>query len=242
MLPPTFFIRPGKRSLSAVLGSLLSAGDILPFKKDQVTHYLGSELSERLGLRILSALADIHARRPDQESVSAEEMSGALPDSPDPIALKAVLGRLSTRGQVVETDGLFRHPDHVSSLEQVSEESTKPVLDVFQRSNLSTPSTEQAAQQLGRNRQDVVEAVNALVRSGSLIRIDAGNLIFPVSAIVEAGNRLTEFLRSNGSISMSQFKELLGVSRKYAIPLAEYFDARRITLRMPDGTRKLRKL
>ncbi|NNL42052.1 MAG: hypothetical protein HKO79_06120 [Desulfobacterales bacterium] len=48
------------------------------------------------------------------------------------------------------------------------------------------------------------------------------------------------FLTLNGEITTPQFKDMTGASRKFVIPLIEYFDSQKITLRIGD-IRKLRK-
>ena len=53
-------------------------------------------------------------------------------------------------------------------------------------------------------------------------------------------NRLVAFLATHGEITTPQFKEMTGASRKYVIPLIEYFDSKNVTLRVGD-VRKLRK-
>ncbi|MBT4363765.1 MAG: hypothetical protein HOD17_04695, partial [Desulfobacteraceae bacterium] len=47
------------------------------------------------------------------------------------------------------------------------------------------------------------------------------------------------FINKNGEVTTPQLKEITGVSRKYTIPLIEYFDSQKITLRIGD-VRKLR--
>ncbi len=49
------------------------------------------------------------------------------------------------------------------------------------------------------------------------------------------GTPATAFLAEHGSISTQQFKELTGLSRKFLIPLAESFDARKVTLRVGEN-------
>ena len=66
------------------------------------------------------------------------------------------------------------------------------------------------------------------------------DLYFHVDAVNELKNRLVDFLKTNEEITTPQFKEMTGVSRKYVIPLIEYFDASKVTLRVGDS-RKLRK-
>jgi selenocysteine-specific elongation factor len=50
--------------------------------------------------------------------------------------------------------------------------------------------------------------------------------------------RLIAFLEAHGTIDAQQWKDLTGASRKFTIPLAEYFDAEKLTLRVGDVRRK----
>ena len=66
------------------------------------------------------------------------------------------------------------------------------------------------------------------------------DLYFHSEAIEDLRNRLVAFLMENQEITTPQFKEMTGASRKYVIPLIEYFDAKNVTLRIGDS-RRLRK-
>jgi selenocysteine-specific elongation factor len=73
-----------------------------------------------------------------------------------------------------------------------------------------------------------------LINSGVLVRI--ADLIFHQSAIEELKSALRRFkIEHSPRIDVSAFKELTGVSRKYAIPLLEYLDRQRITRRVGDA-------
>ena len=77
-----------------------------------------------------------------------------------------------------------------------------------------------------------------LVEEGLIVKTK-DDLYFHIDAITGLKNKLVEFLKSNGDITTPQFKEMTGVSRKFVIPLIEYFDASKVTLRVGDS-RKLR--
>lgn len=66
------------------------------------------------------------------------------------------------------------------------------------------------------------------------------DLYFDACAISRLQAGLVNFLEKNGEIGAPQFKDLTGASRKYVIPLMEYFDTQNITIRIGD-IRKLRK-
>jgi selenocysteine-specific elongation factor len=57
-------------------------------------------------------------------------------------------------------------------------------------------------------------------------------------AVAELRARLIAFLDEHKAINAQQWKELTGASRKYSIPLAEYFDAEKVTLRVGDVRRR----
>ena len=84
-----------------------------------------------------------------------------------------------------------------------------------------------------------LQELRLLVDEGQLVKVKE-DLYFASGVVKDLQQRLVAFLTENGEISTPQFKEMTGASRKYVIPLIEYFDARNITIRIGD-IRKLRK-
>ena len=78
-----------------------------------------------------------------------------------------------------------------------------------------------------------------MVEEGQIIKTK-DDLFFDAGAVDKLKIKLVEFLKSHGEVTTPQFKEMTGVSRKFVIPLIEYFDAKQVTLRVGDS-RKLRK-
>ena len=77
-----------------------------------------------------------------------------------------------------------------------------------------------------------------LIEEGLIVKTKE-DLYFYVEAIAALKKRLVDFLKSNGEMTTPQFKEMTGVSRKFLIPLLEFFDAQNVTIRIGD-IRKLR--
>jgi selenocysteine-specific elongation factor len=82
------------------------------------------------------------------------------------------------------------------------------------------------------------KAFDMLLARGSLVKI--GEALYRGTQIAQIRARLEEFFRTNQRMTASEFRDLLGTSRKYAVPLLEWLDARGITLRSGDH-RTLRK-
>jgi selenocysteine-specific elongation factor len=82
--------------------------------------------------------------------------------------------------------------------------------------------------------------MNLLVDEGLIIKVKE-DLFYHHQHLLQLQDRLVEHLSSHGEISTPQFKDMTGASRKYVIPLIEYFDRIKLTIRIGD-IRKLRKL
>jgi selenocysteine-specific elongation factor len=82
------------------------------------------------------------------------------------------------------------------------------------------------------------DVLTLLVEEGRVVKVKE-DLYFEAQTVGRLGERLVAFLKANQEISTPQFKDMTGASRKYVIPLIEYFDTQHVTIRIGD-TRKLR--
>lgn len=72
-----------------------------------------------------------------------------------------------------------------------------------------------------------------LLATGTLVKVREG-LFFHADAVAAATRLLLLHLREHGAISVSDFRQAVGTTRKFALPLLEYFDGLRITRRQGD--------
>lgn len=81
--------------------------------------------------------------------------------------------------------------------------------------------------------RDIEEVIIYLTEQGEAVRV-GDDLIIAAAAMEEAVRRTREHLRATGKITVGEFRDLLGTSRKYALPLLEWFDEQKITRRAGD--------
>jgi selenocysteine-specific elongation factor len=109
---------------------------------------------------------------------------------------------------------------------------------IYRDAKLAAPSTGEAMSRAGvaaSQQQHGRKVLQVLIDSGKLVRVD-GEMFFHASALDELVQRLRAFAatKSDRAIDVPAFKELAGISRKYAIPLLEYLDRQRVTRREGD--------
>ena len=104
---------------------------------------------------------------------------------------------------------------------------------VLDQAGLAPPRTVELPALLGEDAQRTAALLKALAASGHAERV-SDELWFSTKVLGELKTRLNGWLAERGAIDAQGFKELTGQSRKFTIPLAEYFDRVRVTLRVGD--------
>ena len=108
---------------------------------------------------------------------------------------------------------------------------------VYRDAALEPPTMNEAFEQAGLNSAipHGRKILQLLFDSGALVKVH-GEMFFHRAALEDLTKKLGDYAsaQSNRMIDVPGFKELAGVSRKYAIPLLEYFDRQRVTRREGD--------
>ena len=78
----------------------------------------------------------------------------------------------------------------------------------------------------------VSQALDTLVATGALVKI--GDSIYRGTQVADVRGKLEAYLRKEKQITMAQFRDIVGTSRKFAVPLLEFFDATGVTVRSGD--------
>ena len=147
------------------------------------------------------------------------------------------MGRLAAEGAVVQEKESVRLTTHRVTLAEDQEKTKKELEGIYRRGWLQPPYFKEIEDKFPeKTGADVLEV---MVKEGNLIKIKEG-LFFHKEAIEDLKAKLIDFLQKNGEITTPIFKEMTGASRKYTIPLIEYFDGTQVTVRVGD-TRVLRR-
>ena len=171
----------------------------------------------------------------DRVYISKGEFMQSIPSSKDMAAAEAVLKRLETEG-IIELKA-----EKVKLLQGISRltESKSEIEAIYKESTYEPPSLDEVKAQLGIKEMWVNDLISALVEDGNLVKVGAG-MAFHRTMVDQSIQLLRNHLTSHPGITVSEFRQLLGTTRKYALPLLEYFDSIGITVRDGD-IRRLKK-
>jgi selenocysteine-specific elongation factor len=200
---------------------------------------LASDACAELERRLHVALTSFHEREPMRPGMPRGALRGALPDNVERAAFELALARLVARGAAEAEEELVRRSDFVPRLTQRQEAIAAQLRADAMIAGLEPPTPRDWAASLGVDPAELREVLAHLERDGSLVRAP-GDLWFDRVAVDELRAKVVAHLEAHGSLETPAYKDLIGTTRKYAVPLMELFDAERLTQRRGE-TRVLRR-
>ena len=182
---------------------------------------------------MLNRIGAFHRKEPLKEGITKEELKGELPRTASTKLFNRILEDLDNEGSIVRAKELVRLSSHKVILDDQERGLQGRLLEILNKSDLQPPTVKDLSGQINENPQQVRNLLHVLIKEGSVVKV-TDDLYFSRKAIDRLRDGLIDFLRANGSITTQQFKDLSGVTRKFAIPLAEYFDSMKITIRVGE--------
>jgi selenocysteine-specific elongation factor len=144
-----------------------------------------------------------------------------------------VLGALDAEGAIRVDRDKVRLASHELRLSAAQQAALDRLELEFREAAAAPPSAEEALSRAGLTGGEQHELFQLLLESRKLVRVKE-SLFFHSAALETIQDKLVALLRDRREIGPGDVKDLLGISRKYAIPLLEYFDARRVTMRVGE--------
>ena len=225
------------KQLDTALQHMLSQQTVIQTDKENRI-YLHQSTFDTLIQKTVEFLTTYHTKNPLKAGMPKEELKSKLPQLSDVKIFNLVLGQMIKSGQVAQAENTVRLSDHSVSLGADQEDIRKKMLKLYREGGLQTPYFRDVPKLLDIDPNHTKDVMQLLVEEGQIVKTK-DDLYFHIDAITRLKNSLVDFLKANEEITTPQFKEMTGASRKYVIPLIEYFDASKVTLRVGDS-RKLR--
>ena len=187
-----------------------------------------------LTARALAAVEEFHKREPLLEGIAREELRARVFGRAPEAVFETVLKELADSGKVTVTGERVKRAGREVTLSGEEERAKVIIEAAFREAGLRVPAVKEVLAKAGVEAKRAQKIALLLVREGALVKVTE-ELLFHREALEALGEILRGFKREKGErISVPAFKELTGVTRKYAIPLLEYLDRQRLTRRVGD--------
>jgi selenocysteine-specific elongation factor len=226
-------------ALSGLLQKLTKEGQIRAYDPENLRYVLTAQ-ARTLQDQMLNHLQKFHQAQPLQMGLSKEELRRKLPAEVEVRLFNYLLQDLEQKGKSATERDLVRLTSHRIVLAQDQENLVRRLEDLYRQGGLMPVTLKETQATMKVDAPRLQDLMRLLVAQGRLVKVKE-DLFFHQEVMANLKNILVAYLRDHGQITVPQFKDLTQTSRKYTIPLLEYFDATRVTVRVGEH-RRLREV
>ncbi len=231
---PQLISRMGKEpsQLSLLLNELIKDKKLVLIDKDS-KKVIATQKYEELKSMLLEQIRNYHKKFPLKKGMIKEELKSKLPPLVDPRLFNRLLTDLLNSSSIkIEKDKLWLH-QHKPTLKDAQNKLKDRIAKIYLEGNLTPPSFKELIEQLSSNEKETKSIIDLLAADGTVVKVKE-NLWFHRETLETLEETLIQFIKKHGEITTPQFKDLTQASRKYTIPLMEYYDQLKITMRVGD--------
>lgn len=223
--------------------SLINAlkDQVIKLKEGDKHLYFSKEAERKLEQEIISALKKFHENNPFSPGLTKELLKSRISSLIPEVFYNYVLEKLLNEKKVAREKEIFYLPDFQYVRSEEREKLRKELEEKFLKEGYTPRDFEVILLDFKENHKAIKELAQTLLREGVLVKL-AEKLVFHRRILEDWERRVKEAFSNKRELELSDFKKLVpeGVSRKFLIPLVEYLDKKKITLRIGEK-RILRK-
>jgi selenocysteine-specific elongation factor len=222
-----------EHEIAAAAKSLIDTGRAKKISAEQLI-LLGAKAFDELRQKINARIEKFHKENPLLPGISREDLRSSLGRRVRPEAFRAALDDLLVQKTLEFQGEIVKRAGSAISLDPEEARAKEQIEKAFASAGLAVPAVKEVLSKLPVEAKRAEKILQILLRDKTLVRVTP-ELIFHRDALAQLRDRLSVFKKTKGQrISVPVFKELTGITRKYAIPLLEYLDRERVTRRAGD--------
>ena len=191
----------------------------------------------QLAGEVVKQLDSFHAGNPLVAGIAREDLRGRIrgrrKQAPSPAVFNALLQHLERAGKIEASGETVRRAGRTVELDAQEKGARDQIVQAFESAGLAVPAAGEVLAGLKIDRARAAKILQLLLKEKVLVKV-AEDLIFHSAALAGLRTLLARQKSKSERINVGVFKELTGLSRKYAIPLLEYLDRERVTRRQGD--------
>ncbi len=213
-------------ALKEILAKLMRQGKVHNLAPKSYTH---SDTVAKVQTRLLDIIGEFHGSKPESPGITTKQLCEVSQLPKD--LVDAIVALLISQGKLIERKHRLALPEHQETFNEEQQKLIEDIESLFSDRPFSPPKVEEIMEHTGASPEKVQKILQILIEQERLVRVE-NNLLFHCKAIDQACRTLISFISEEGRLESVKFKYLLDTSRKFAIPLLDYFDRIGVTRRV----------
>lgn len=178
-------------------------------------------------------LKEYHQKEPLSKGLNKETFKSKLFHNKEPVQGELLLANMVKEGIISISGEVVFSPEYKSELREEDQQVLSRISQLLRDKPFSPPDLKNLSAKLGMDTKKTFTYLKILKDKQEIVQIK-GDLYFIKEAFEQAKDRLVRYIKQNGSITPAEFRDQLNTTRKYIVPLLEYFDSIKLTIRQGD--------
>lgn len=224
-----------REKLENIVARLEKKDEIKRFSRYQSPRWIEKSVLKKVEDQTKELVKTYHDKYPLRRGISREELRSQLDFDLNSNELRELVEEMEAENEVKAEDEYISLPEFAVEFTGEAAELKDDILEDFQTKPYTPPDRKDLLQNYSQDYDGglVKEVIRSLEEDGTLLRITE-EIYMLMDSVEEAEKMLVDYLKKNGSIELSEFRDMLASTRKYTLPLLEYFDNEGITERRGD--------
>lgn len=219
-------------SIAATRTELVRAGLVRSIESSPPT-VASAQAFDAAAVRALDTVRQFHATEPLVKGITREDLKARAFKEASPVFFRAVVDALVAEKKLAADQDVVHLFGRIVAFKGEDEQHRALLAARFRDLGLQVPSPDEVITGAKVDRATGRKIVQLLLKDHSLVKINE-TMIVDSSALQKLVDDIRARKAVNPRLGVGEFKELTGLSRKFAVPLLEYLDAQRITRRVGD--------
>lgn len=228
-----FSIGESQADVREAVESLAGEKKLVSVTKEKLLH--ASRFGE-LSAKLTAIVKDFYSKDAYKTMMPAADLQARFLKLADRQVYESVVTDLAEKNIIVKRDNKIGLADHQSGLSDAEQKAAERIESIFRSAGFATPLEDDVMDGLKLTPRTYRNVMTRLIDQGQLIRL-SDKVTYHRDYLEQAKNTTINHIKEKGGITAVELKDMLGVSRKYAIAILEYFDSACLTRR--DGDKRL---
>jgi selenocysteine-specific elongation factor len=204
--------------LKKILAQLVREGKVIEISPKL---YIHSDSAVNIQKGLLDVVGEFHRSRPESPGMSIEQFHEASKMRKD--VFDGLIKLLVSQGKLVERKQRLALPEHREMFSEDEQKLLESIDSLFKGRRFNPPQRQEVIEYTDVPAEQVEKILRILIEQGRIVQVEK-DLFFHGDAVEQARQILVAFINKEGKLESVKFKYLLDTSRKFAIPLLDYFD------------------
>ncbi len=219
-----------------IVNELSNNGDVIKFELTNTIHAIDKKYYQMITFKIIDYLKEYHKINPLRSGIIKEEIRSRFLSTIKPKLADNFINKLIAEKVIKQNNETISLYDFQIQYSSEQKEIKNYIEELFKSSKFNILKRQEIYDNLKYENNNIEKVISALIDEGILIKIKE-DMIIHNDSYQRCIKLVTQHIKTNQAITLSEFRDMIGSSRKYAMAILEYLDNKKITIR--KGNKRL---